>query len=193
MKNSGLFCNLFIENLRRDIELDDAAKGRLDTITQQWKSRSTENVDEHWEKFLIKVIAYLGFATKENSISPNVYPLYEDWNFEKCISILYFVPPGSNIDNISVGNFYPAKLLSNAEAHNLKWGILTNGVVWRLFSLNSSRPFEDYVELNLENTLIDSDEIEYGIFEKFFHKDAFIPININNDGKWPKILLCEAP
>ena len=42
MKNNGLFCNLFIEDLRKSIELDDAAKGRLDTLTQKWASRSKD-------------------------------------------------------------------------------------------------------------------------------------------------------
>ena len=72
--------------------------------------------------------------------------------------------PGSNIDNTSVGSFYPAKLLAQLKERKLNWGILTDGAVWRLYSSKSSRPYEDYVELPLEQALEGSDEAEYGLF-----------------------------
>jgi hypothetical protein len=174
MKNNGLFSSLFIEELKDIVKLDDAAQGRMATLAQTWRSRNPKDTESLWESFLKQALSYLEFVPPANSTAPGVYPLFEDWAFKYCISVLYLAPPGSDIDNTSVGSFYPAKLLAQLKARKLNWGILTNGALWRLYSTKSSRPYEDYVELPLAQALEGSDEAEYGLFERFFHKDSFI-------------------
>jgi len=58
---------------------------------------------------------------------------------------------------------------------------LSNGSAWRLYSTKSSRPFEDYVELPLSDTLKSGDESEYGLFEQFFHAGSFVPEDEETD------------
>jgi hypothetical protein len=174
MKNNGLFSSIFIEDLKERVALDDAAQGRMATLAQTWRTRNTQDTESLWESFLKQALSYLEFVPPGNPTAPGVYPLYEDYNFSKCISVLYLAPPGSDIDNTSVGSFYPAKLLAQLKERKLSWGILTDGASWRLHSTKSSRPYEDYVELPLEQALEGSDEAEYGLFERFFHKDSFI-------------------
>ncbi len=174
MKNNGLFSSLFIEELKDSVKLDDAAQGRMATLAQTWRTRNTQDTESLWESFLKQALGYLEFVPPGKPTAQGVYPLYEDWNFTKCISVLYLAPPVSDIDNTSVGSFYPAKLLGQLKERKLNWGILTDGASWRLYSTKSSRPYEDYVELPLEQALEGSDEAEYGLFERFFHKDSFI-------------------
>jgi hypothetical protein len=174
MRNNGLFSSIFLDKLKGDVKLNDTAIGRMATLTQTWQTRSTEDTEVLWKSFLKKALNYLEFVSPEKPTAPGVYPLYEDWGFNNCISILYLSPPESNIENTSVGSFYPAKLMAQLKERNLNWGILTNGAIWRLYSTKSSRPFEDYVELPLEFALEKSDEAEYGLFERFFHKDSFL-------------------
>jgi len=174
MKNNGLFSTLFIDLLKEQTTLDDAAQGRMTTLAQKWFSRETNNTETLWDSFLKQALGYVGFVPPANPAAPGVYPLYEDWGFSNCISILFLVPPGSDIDNTAVGSFYPAKLLAQLEQRKLNWGILTDGAKWRLYSAKTSRPYEDYVELPLDRALEESDEAEYGLFERFFHKDSFV-------------------
>jgi hypothetical protein len=174
MKNKGLFSSLFIDELKENVALDDAARGRMATLSQAWQNRNTQDTATLWESFLKQALGYLEFVPPNHPDTPGVYPLYENWNFNKCISILYLAPPGSDIDDTAVGRFYPAKLLAQLKKRKLNWGILTDGAHWRLYSTKSSRPYEDFVELPLAETLESTDEAEYGLFERFFHKDSFI-------------------
>ena len=174
MKNKGLFSALFIEDLKKRVTLDDAAQGRMATLAQTWRARNAQDTEALWESFLKQALGYLEFVPPGRPAAPGVYPLYEDWGFTKCISVLYLAPPGSDINDTSVGRFYPAKLLANLKERKLNWGILTDGSRWRLYSTKSSRPYEDYVELPLAEALEGSDEAEYGLFERFFHRDVFV-------------------
>ncbi|MEI6259319.1 MAG: hypothetical protein WCR46_05350 [Deltaproteobacteria bacterium] len=174
MKNNGLFSSLFIENLKERVALDDAAQGRMATLAQTWHVRKDQDAESLWESFLKKALSYLEFIPSGRPDAPGVYPLYEDWGFTECVSVLYLAPPGSDIDDSTVGRFYPAKLIARLKERKLNWGILTDGSRWRLYSTKSSRPFEDYVELSLAETLEGSDEAEYGLFERFFHRDSFV-------------------
>jgi type I restriction-modification system DNA methylase subunit len=174
MINNGLFSTLFIEELKKQTTIDDAAQGRMATLAQTWTTRDSGNEESLWDSFLKQALGYVGFVPPGKPDIPGVYPLYEDWGFSNCIGILILVPPGSDIDSTSIGRFYPAKLLAQLKKRKLNWGILTDGAKWRLYSVKSSRPYEDFVELSLDQALAESDEAEYGLFERFFHKDSFV-------------------
>jgi len=175
MKNNGLFSTLFIEELKEGVELDDAAKGRMATLAQTWRTRKMDSAESVWDTFLKQAVSYLQFVPPTHPDAPCVYSLYEEWGYSECIAILYLVKPGGDIDDTAVGRFYPAKLLAQLRSQKLNWGILTDGARWRLYSTKSARPHEDYVELPLAEALEGNDEAEYGLFERFFHKDSFVP------------------
>lgn len=181
MNNNGLFSSLFIESLKEGIELDDTARGRMATLAQTWRIRDSRDTTTLWTSFMKQAVSYLEFVPPADALAKGVYPLYEDWGYSECIAILYLIEPSADIDDISVGRFYPAKLMAQLRKRKLNWGILTDGATWRLYSTKSSRPYEDYVELPLEDALEGNDEAEYGLFERFFHKDSFIPENIDDD------------
>lgn len=174
MKNNGLFSSLFIEDLKKDVTLDDAAQGRMSTLAETWRTRKAHDTESLWESFLKKALGYLEFVPSGSPVASGLYPLYADWGFSECISVLFLVPPGSDIDDTSIGRFYPAKLLAQLKERKCNWGILADGSRWRLYSTKTSRPYEDFVELSLADTLEGSDEAEYGLFERFFHRDVFI-------------------
>jgi hypothetical protein len=180
MNNKGLFSSIFIEELKKNTEIDDAATGRMKTLSVSWDNYKREKPEYLWENFLKQAVSYLEFVPPISQSTFGAYGLYEDWNFTNCISILYLIPKDSDIDDKTVGNFHPAKLIAHLKKRNLNWGILTDGANWRLYSTKSSRPYEDYVEVCLSKILEESDENEYGLFERFFHKNSFTLISHNN-------------
>jgi hypothetical protein len=186
MINNGLFSTLFIEELKKQTTIDDAAQGRMATLAQTWTTLDSGNEESLWDSFLKQALGYVGFVPPGEPDAPGVYPLYEDWGFSNCISILILVSPGSDIDSTSIGRFYPAKLLAQLKKRKLNWGILTDGAKWRLYSVKSSRPYEDFVELPLDKALSESDEAEYGLFERFFHMDSFVADEKEESEKSPK-------
>ncbi len=175
MKNKGLFSSLFIEDLKKGVDLDDAAQGRMATLAQTWSARDAKDAESLWNSFVKQALSYLEFVPPGQSSASGIYPLFEDYSFTACIGMLYLAPAGSDIDDTAVGRFYPAKLLAQLKEKKLNWGILTDGSAWRLYSTKSSRPYEDFVELSLADTLENADEKEYALFERFFHKDSFVP------------------
>ncbi len=181
MKNNGLFSTLFIEDVRDQIELDDHARGRMATLAQTWSTSKRDTADDLWGTFMKQALGYLQFVPANAPASPGIYPLYEDWGFQNCMAVLFLVEPGADIDDTAVGRFWPAKLIVELKRRKLNWGILTDGSVWRLYSVKSSRPFEDYVELPLAQALVENDEPEYGLFERFFHQESFIPVEPEGD------------
>ena len=54
------------------------------------------------------------------------------------------------------------------------WGILTNGLYWRLYSLKSTGRHSTFYEINLEPLLASRDDSRFKYFYNFFNKKAFL-------------------
>lgn len=191
MINYGMFSTLYLEQFKAKASLDDAAQGRMSTLAQTWASHSNDTQETLWDSFLKLALSYLEFVPPGQPDASRMFPLFEDWGFSECLTVLCLVPPDADIDDMAVGRFYPAKLINQLEARKLKWGILTDGNLWRLYCTKSSRPFEDYVQLDLGQTLSAQDENEYWLFEQFFHKDAFVPLDKDEEMESAGVYSCQ--
>jgi hypothetical protein len=176
MKNAGLFSTIYLAAAQQDIPGMDEAQGRLVTLSQSWQRRDASGSEPLWRTFIKAALGNLGFAVEDQPGNRGLYSLYEDFGFQNRIALLYLVEPGANLDDESVGRFWPAKLLSALRERKLNWGILTDGSTWRLYSTKSAKPYEDHVELDLATALQSSDETAYALFERFFHAESFVPI-----------------
>jgi len=55
------------------------------------------------------------------------------------------------------------------------WGILTDGLIWRLYSLRSSSKFNAYYEVDLERILASRNDERFKYFFNVFRRNAFVP------------------
>jgi hypothetical protein len=175
VKNAGLFSTLFLDEIQGALDTSDDAQGRLVTLSQSYQRRDAASTDALWRSFFKAALGNLGFVVKDQPFAHGLYGLFEDFSFTNCIALLYAVEPGANLDDESVGRFWPAKLITALRDRKLNWGILTDGAKWRLYSTKSAKPYEDHVELDLGTALEGSDETTYALFERFFHADSFLP------------------
>lgn len=176
MKNKGLFSSIFIDEIREEVELDDNGRGRMATLAQKWQTKDDSSTEKLWNTFLKQAVSYLQFIPPVEPSSPDIYLLKEDYNSGDPVAVLYFVAPQADFDDLSVGRFWPGKLVAELKNRSLNWGILTNGAKWCLYSLKTAKPYEDFVELDLLSALKESDEKEYGPFERFFHRNSFVKV-----------------
>lgn len=176
MKNAGLFSTLFLETVSRQVTCADDAQGRFVTLGQSWQQRDASSAATLWSSFIKAALGNLGFVTQDQSMARGFHPLYEDYGFRNRIGLLYLIEPGADLDDQSVGRFWPAKLVTELRERKLNWGILSDGAKWRLYSTKSAKPFEDHVELDLATALEARDETSYALFERFFHADSFVPM-----------------
>ncbi|MDO8724239.1 MAG: hypothetical protein Q7J31_18720, partial [Syntrophales bacterium] len=175
MRNHGLFSTLFIDRIRSEAKLDDAGQGRMATLAHTWNNCDRTDLKSLWNTYIKQALSYLSFVPPASTDTPGVYPLYEDYNYSNCVAVLYLIEPGADMDDTSVGRFWPARLITQLRHRKLTWGILTDGERWRLYTNRTGKPFEEYVELNLPEALAQNDEGEYALFEIFFHMDSFTP------------------
>ncbi len=176
MINAGLFSTLFLETVSRQVACADDAQGRFVTLGQSWLQRDDSSAKTLWSSFIKAALGNLGFVTQDQPMARGFHPLYEDYGFLNRIGLLYLIEPGADLDDQSVGRFWPAKLVTELRERKLNWGILSDGAKWRLYSTKSAKPFEDHVELDLATALEARDETSYALFERFFHADSFVPM-----------------
>ncbi|MBV8278870.1 MAG: hypothetical protein JO170_26915, partial [Verrucomicrobia bacterium] len=133
MKNAGLFSTLFLDEIKDTLDFTDDAQGRLVTLSQSWQRRDGSSSGGLWRSFIKSALGNLGFVAKDQPLARGLYGLFEDYSFQNCIALLYLVEPRANLDDESVGRFWPAKLITALRERKLNWDILTDGAKWRLY------------------------------------------------------------
>lgn len=180
MINAGLFSTIYLDSVQEAIACTDEAQGRLVTLSQSWARRDASGAGALWTSFVKAALGNLGFVIEERTgvrAGRGLHLLHEDYSFQSPIALLYLVEPDADLDDSSVGRFWPAKLINALRERKLNWGILTDGRTWRLYSTKSAKPYEDHVQLDLGAALESQDETAYALFERFFHAECFVPVD----------------
>ena len=75
------------------------------------------------------------------------------------------------MDVTKKGDFPTFDLIYLLKKEKLEWGILANGKTWRLYSILSAQPYENYLEIDFEN--VQEDDLR--VFWQLFSLNLFIP------------------
>jgi type I restriction-modification system DNA methylase subunit len=119
---------------------------------------------------VLDVLGHIRSELEENSLT-----LYGDRSRQKAVSLCYVVSPHESLDQTSKGRNYAVSLIIALRKIGLKWGILTNGLLWRLYCVKEKAPFETYFQVDLGEALRTRDSKETFLLAEFFGATAFLP------------------
>jgi hypothetical protein len=79
-----------------------------------------------------------------------------------------------DLDRIGTGNMEPPsrQIWRYLSVTDPRWGILSNGKLWRLYCKN--RRYDSYLEINLPDLIATNDTEGFRFFYYFFRKEAFV-------------------
>jgi hypothetical protein len=112
----------------------------LETLREWSLKADKSSLESYVSSFLGPVLDVLGFVRSE--LRGNSITLYEDRSREKVLSICYVVDFDEGLNQTIKGRNYGVALVLALKKAGLKWGILTNGKLWRLYCVKEKAPFE---------------------------------------------------
>lgn len=174
-RNEYLFSEIYLQDITQRPVTDENLRASFQTINE-WKEYADKTSLEKWTTTYIEpALDTLGFGHhREKENTPYVLFLFPDVDRSKPMSICYVVPPGEDINCTIKGKHWAEKIIRNLRKYDFEWGILTDGVYWRIYHTKEPTPYETYVEVNLESILNNQDYPVFQIFYFFFCPDNFI-------------------
>lgn len=170
-KNEYLFSEIYLEEITNFEEKPEVVSS-LKTLKDYFEFSNKESLSEWKNSFIQKVFGVLGFGYK--SVTDNLIQLFIQGKTDKPISLCFTLLPSDDLDNATIGRHWSEKIIRNLRNEKLNWGILTNGINWRIYHVNEPTPYENYIELDLQKILENEDSKNYMIFYEFMKADNFV-------------------
>ncbi|HNZ27678.1 MAG TPA: hypothetical protein PKK13_10665, partial [Spirochaetota bacterium] len=170
--NKYLFSSQFISYLKKQkVSAVDTYEGFSKSIKSLIETKKQiENSD------IINILSQLQFACSSmerdaSNKSAHFCYLYDGFPLKKKVSCLYFINDDLLIDKNSKGSYPVFSLIYLMKKENLEWGILTTGKKWRLYSVLTAQPYENYIEIDFNNY----EEEDIKLFWQLFSLTLFLP------------------
>jgi type I restriction-modification system DNA methylase subunit len=144
----------------------------LETVREWFLRTDRSSLGSLVASFVGPVLDVLGFVRSE--LRGNVIALFEDRSREKALSLCYVVNFDENLDQTAKGRNYAVPLIMTLKKTGLRWGILTNGSLWRLYCVKEKAPFETFFQINLGEVVRTRDSVDMTLFADFFGVQAFV-------------------
>lgn len=173
-RNEYLFSEIYLQEITERPVTDENLRASLQTI-KEWREYADKTSLEKWTmSYIAPVLDILGFGHHREEGKSNILKLFPDVDKTNPTSICYVVPSEEKIECAQKGKHWAEKIIRNLRKHNFEWGILTDGIYWRIYHTKEPTPYETYVEVNLESILNNQDYPAFQIFYFFFRPENFI-------------------
>ncbi|WP_425060957.1 hypothetical protein SCACP_17220 [Sporomusa carbonis] len=125
--------------------------------------------------YICPVLDTVGF--KYQAATNNIMTLYTNnpASGDKPVAVLYATDKGTDLNSTIKGRYYAYKTVKTAKEQGTEWAMLTNGYKWRLYHVKNVSPYENYLEVNIENSLKNNkapDEA-FTLFHLFFNARTY--------------------
>ena len=176
-RNETLFSEIYLEEITHQPEHEDVLAS-LRVLCEYRDYADTTSLETWTQSYIHEVLAALGFHAQAQK--PGLSNLYPIGNVDQPVSLCFVTLPDENLDNTLLGRNWAEKTIRALREHEMQWGLLTNGRLWRIYHLDEATPYEIYIEIDLEWILNDQAKDAYQIFYKFMKAGNFAA---GEDGK----------
>lgn len=170
--NHFLFSETYIKEYieqqkRKDIAAQDIVLNNYRTV-KDWHDECTNS---NWFKdFIRPVIDTMGF--KYPPLIDNTILLYTNspTSGDKPVAVLFVVSKNYDLDSKNKGRYYAYNAVKAAKDSNVEWAMLTNGYKWRIYNAKNVSPYENYLEIDIEDSICNMKEPgeAFTLFNLFF-------------------------
>ena len=167
-----LFARAYLDSKLAELK-EDQQTYLVETLKEWLDKTDNSSLKAHVASFVGPVLDVLGHIRSE--LEGNSLTLYSDRSRQKAVSLCYVADPHEILDQTSKGRNYAVSLIIALRKIGLKWGILTNGLLWRLYCVKEKAPFETYFQVDLGEALRTRDSKETFLLAEFFGATAFLP------------------
>jgi hypothetical protein len=167
-----LFARAYLDSKLAKLKEDQQAY-LVETVKEWFDKTDNSSSKAYVASFVGPVLDVLGHVRGE--LGENLLTLYSDRSHQKAVALCYVVAPDKSLDQTSKGRNYAVSLIIALRKIGLKWGILTNGLLWRLYCVKEKAPFETYFQVDLGEALRTRDSKQIFLLAEFFSATAFLP------------------
>jgi hypothetical protein len=172
VKSRGvLFAQVYIDSVITKLK-DSNESGIFETLKEWFSKADRSSLPSFVSSFVGPVLDVQGFVRGE--LSGKTIFLFEDRNRTKPLSLCYVVDSTESLDQIVKGKNYAVSLVKALKKVGLRWGILTNGSIWRLYYTKEKALFETFFQIDLGDVIENRNKAEVALFAHFFNVQSFL-------------------
>lgn len=178
--NHQLFSHAYLSRLQADPANDATAALIVQGLRDWLPFRDTSSPAALFSSWIGPVLDFLGFHHAPNENAPQFHLLYAHRGDEAPVGLCYVVPLGQDLDETTKGRHPMAQAVLALRARGLRWGMLTDGVRWRLVDAQALQRYEQYLEADLDELARSGDPVALRLLHAFFHCNAFTPTQLSS-------------
>lgn len=178
--NHFLFSETFIkaylreENKKKNQESNDV--GNVFKLIREWNNEfvSGDYKNDPWSNYIDSILDVLGFQKSIQNGNRLLYVNTINVN-EKPVAVCHFINKNESVASTKKGIYYAYNALEAAKEYGVNWAILTNGYQWRIYHTKNISPYENYLEVDIEESIQNNTTINdaFKLFYLFFNVSAY--------------------
>lgn len=168
INNRQLFSEVYLRELLSAPQNAEVVEADRQTI-REWREEYPTLDDGNPQAYVRQCLASvrLSFSPRDKK---DGFTLYADASKVQATG-LCLVVEDSDLGRTTKGAHWQVLLVCELRKAELQWGIVTNGVRWRLCHASASAPYETWLEIDLDSVL--KGGAEFVLFARLFGREGF--------------------
>lgn len=180
LENHFLFSETYIkEYIRQQNKKKDQTNDDIENAFQQIKDWNNEYMsgeysNDPWFDYIDSTLDVLGFQKIIKNENRLIYA-HGISNGEKPVAVCHFIGKEESVASIKKGKYYAYNAIKAAKENGVNWAMLTNGYQWRLYNTRNSSPYENYLEVDIEESIKNNTHADdaFKVFNLFFNVHTY--------------------